>query len=394
MVHRFADVALDFERLADWRADGKVIRLRAHEWKNGVWEHEIRLFEPSDGIYAAADTCYLEVTGDDAGEPDDSYGQALADALKLPVAVLFGIPNQPLWGAMREDDLIAHTFEQYIETGDPEWPLLVPMVRSVSCAIDVVAERSLERYRKFIIGGASKRGWACWLAAQLEDPRIVGIVPVVFDNLNMQLQMTNQRRVWGEMSPMLEDYTRRKLHEMSHTQEGLALIRMVDPWTGIRLQHAPALVVNGSNDPFWTVDAARVYVDMMPQGSALQVIGNMGHSTGARDYRLSTVANFCARCAGTGVFPQVRFELSDQAEGLTITGSSNLEPQAVRVWGGVSESQVFVGSEFFVDLLSEPRVHIPRRSSYNQAVWMEMEFSGDLGPIRLTSPVGIVPRLA
>lgn len=393
MEHRFVEVALAFERINDWRADGKVITLKAHEWKNGVWEHTIRMFEPESGSVEAWDTCYLEVTGDDAGEPDLAYGQALANALQIPVAMLFGIPNQPLFGNMREDDLIAHTFEEYMISGDPEWPLLIPMVRSISCAIDVIAERSLERFRKFIVGGASKRGWASWLAAQIGDPRIVGIVPVVYDNLHMPLQVFNQNRVWGAMSPMLEDYTRRRLHELSQVPAGQGLLKLVDPWTGLRVQHAPALVVNGSNDPFWTVDAARVYVDQMPQGSAMQIVPNMAHSIGQWDYRLSTVANFCARCSGKAIFPQIKFTLEDSERGLLISGLSNIDPVKVRVWGGVSETQVFTETEFFVDLLEKMDVFVPRRGNYHQAVWMEAEFEGELGPIRVTSPAGIVPKL-
>jgi PhoPQ-activated pathogenicity-related protein len=392
MEHRFAEVALDFERLNDWRADGNRCQFKAHDWKSGVWEHEIRMFAPESQV-VAGDTIYLEVTGDDAGFVDDAYGQALANILRLPVAMLFGVPNQPLFGNMREDDLIAHTFEKFIDSGDPEWPLLVPMVRSVSCAIDVISDWSSARYSKFVVGGASKRAWTSWLIAQVDDPRIVGIVPVVYDNLHMQLQIMNQERVWGNMSPMLEDYTRRRLHDLSRVPEGQALIKLVDPWTGLRVQRAPALIVNGSNDPFWTVDAARVYSAALPQGSAMQIVPNMAHAIGEWEYRLPTVAAFCARCSGIGVFPTAQFQMLDEERGLRIRGSSNMPPSKMRVWGGVSASRVFTESEFFVDLLEEPEVFIPRRGGHNQAVWMEFEFESELGPVRLTSPAGIIPEL-
>src|SRR5690606_5967674 len=94
------------------------------------------------------DTCYLEITGENGGERDDMYGQALAEALRMPVAVLFQIPNQPLYG-MVEDDLVAHTFEQFIQTGDPEWPLLVPMVRSAICAMDTVSGWQKGRIKRY-----------------------------------------------------------------------------------------------------------------------------------------------------------------------------------------------------------------------------------------------------
>ncbi|ARU39902.1 hypothetical protein CCB80_01620 [Armatimonadetes bacterium Uphvl-Ar1] len=59
----------------------------------------------------------------------------------------------------------------------------------------------------------------------------------------------------------------------------------------------------------------------------------------------------------------------------------------------MSETKIFTQSEFFVDLLSEPEVFIRRREGYAQAVWMEMEFEGDVGAVRVTSPAGIVQGL-
>ncbi len=387
----FAQQATQFERIGDWKISNGHCVMRAHEWKGHVWEHEIKMYFPAKPLIE--DTCYLEITGENAGERDDMYGQALAEALRMPVAVLFQIPNQPLYG-MVEDDLVAHTFEQYIQTQDPEWPLLVPMVRSAICAMDTVSGWQKGRIKRYVVGGASKRAWTSWLLAQVGDSRVAGIVPVVFDNLDIRRQLERQVALWEQHSPKLDDYTRRKLHELAGHPEGQKLIEMVDPYYGLSSQKVPALVVTGSRDPFWSVDAARHYYRQLPVGSGLLVVPNMGHTTSEWEFRMSTVAAFCRACAGWGTFPQVQFEIMDEDEGVIFQSRTEDDPEAVRVWGALSDSFWFAESEFFVDKLDQPCVRIRRRPDHNQALFMEMEFRGEAGPVRLTSPCAIVPRSA
>ena len=41
--------------------------------------------------------------------------------------------------------------------------------------------------QKFILAGESKRAWAVWLAAAVDDrSRVAGIVPILYDGLNIQ----------------------------------------------------------------------------------------------------------------------------------------------------------------------------------------------------------------
>ncbi|HEX5021540.1 MAG TPA: PhoPQ-activated protein PqaA family protein, partial [Candidatus Binatia bacterium] len=127
----------------------------------------------------------LWVTGGGAGPESISLGLELARKIKAPVAFLFHIPNQPLLeGRLREDDLIAETFVRYLKSGDESWPLLLPMVKSVVKAMDVLHAFGKKEWSapidKFIIAGASKRGWTTWLTAAV-DKRVGAIAPVVID---------------------------------------------------------------------------------------------------------------------------------------------------------------------------------------------------------------------
>lgn len=389
MRHHFPDIVTQQLPHATWRTDGDVIHMQSQVWQGQPWNHAIRVVKPS--WTSAAHVCYLEVTGTDAGSPDAEYARALAEASGATVAFLFDIPNQPLWN-MTEDDLIAHTFEEYIASGDPEWPLLVPMVRSVIAAIDTLVEWSVGRFTTFVVGGASKRGWTSWLTATLQDNRVKGIVPLVFDNLNMNVQMRRQQELWGEHSPMIQDYTRRRLTELAQEPSGEGLVSLVDPFTNIGEIRCPVLTVNGSNDPYWAVDALKHYYQRLPAGSACQVVPNLGHSIGEWDYRLSTVGAFIRRCAGAEMFPRVRFDWGQSSAHLEIQAESDLRPTKFRVWGAVSENNWFAESEFFVDILPGPEVRVPARGNYSQAIFMELEYAGEHGPIRVTSPALILPR--
>ena len=112
----------------------------------------------------------------------------LAERLATPVAVLRQVPFQPIFG-MREDDLIAHTFEQYVKTGEADWPLLLPMVKSVVRAMDATQVYATDSWdlsiEEFTVTGASKRGWTTWLTAAV-DPRVTALAPMVIDMLNMR----------------------------------------------------------------------------------------------------------------------------------------------------------------------------------------------------------------
>src|SRR5438093_4658446 len=108
----------------------------------------------------------------------------LARKTRAPVAFLYHIPNQPLLDGKKEDALIAETFVRYLKTKDGAWPLLFPMVKSLVRAMDALQdfckkELGLE-IRRFIVSGASKRGWTTWLTGAV-DPRVEAIVPVVID---------------------------------------------------------------------------------------------------------------------------------------------------------------------------------------------------------------------
>ncbi len=254
-------------------------------WQGIPWQHRLIVVEPpqitSSGII-------LEITGDDAGEVDIAIAFALASHSQMRVAVLYLIPNQPLFG-IEEDDLIAHTFVQFLETGDTSWPLLHPMVTAVLRAMDHLEPMG----SGFFLTGASKRGWTAWLAGLAHDTRVFGIAPRVFDNLVFHQQLDKQIADWGTFSDEISDYTRRQLQDLVDAPRGKELLELVDPFFHLANLSCPVLIVNGANDPYWTVDALSIYWEKLPQPKACLVLPNQGHRLNLADWS-NSVGQFAA----------------------------------------------------------------------------------------------------
>ena len=121
------------------------------------------------------------------------------------------VPNQPLVfhgdGKPRvEDDLVAYTWVQYFKTGDPTWPARNPMVKSAVRAMDTITAVMATKaggevpVNKFVVAGGSKRGWTTWLTGAV-DQRVVAIVPIVIDVLNVEKSMRHHYAAYGFWAP-------------------------------------------------------------------------------------------------------------------------------------------------------------------------------------------------
>lgn len=281
-----------------WRLDAwqhhKTLRVSSLKWHDILWEHDVVITQPRDGF--SSNTWVVHVTGSEPNHFDINWSQNLAELSGCSVATLFHMPNQPLWN-LTEDDLIAETFVRYIESGDPTWPLLLPMVKSVIATMDALEGWTGEKL-KFVPFGASKRGWTSWLTAATGDPRVTGTAPMLFDNLKMPDQLAKQICDWGEHSPMIEPYTSRGLDEAAGTRHGQELVALVDPASYLPEIRVPVLIINGCNDPYWTTDALSLYWDDILAPKHLVSVPNLGHAFEMTDWWTPALAAFVRLCSG------------------------------------------------------------------------------------------------
>ena len=370
------------------------IQFASQKWHNTIWSHKILLLVPKGAEKVR--TAILYITGDGPFKGDYVDLNLLSAATGMPVAMLFNIPNQPLW-EMKEDDLIAHTFGKYLETKDDTWPLLFPMTKSAIVAMNVVqrvAGQNRMNFDKFVVTGASKRGWTTWLTAASGDRRIAGIAPMVFPNLKFDAQMTKQMADWGKYSDQIADYTRRGLQAELETKAGKDLMGMVDPFSYRDKIKMPTLIVNGTNDPYWTVDSTSVFWNDLHQQKWLLEVPNAGHGLEDRLRVVSTVGAFARSIDKQFKMPKLDAQMSLDKEAHTVSfnldGGSGV-PIGVSIWKAESDSKDFRASKWKETRTAKTDI---LKVDYNPALWnavfVEAKYSVNGRTFTLSSPVQII----
>lgn len=319
-------------------------------WRDAPWEHRLQIYQPA-GVPPAS-KLFLWITGGSPSPLHASFGLELARKSGGPVAFLYEIPNQPLLEAkLYEDDLIAETFVRYLKTGEEEWPLLFPMVKSVVKAMDVLQAFSSEQWGDrvdgFILSGASKRGWTAWLTAAA-DRRVRAVAPVVIDVLNMREQMSRQLETLGGYSTRLEPYTSRGLLPIPDTAEGRRLLDMVDPWAYRDRLTLPKLMINGTNDFYWATGALNLYWNQLPGDKWAIYVPNAGHNLIRRDepagpfsHLINGLAAFSRHQRNGKAMPKLAWKHETTAGKLRLTVEATPAPTAARLWVARSRTQDF-----------------------------------------------------
>ncbi|MGH7928034.1 MAG: PhoPQ-activated pathogenicity-related family protein, partial [Candidatus Binatia bacterium] len=311
-------------------------------WQENKWQHQLQVYRPPGAVPNS--TMFLWVTGGSARPDYVSMGMKLARKIGAPVAFLYHVPNQPLLeGNLSEDDLIAETFVRYLKTKDANWPLLFPMVKSVVKAMDVLQAFGKKEWGdsidKFIVAGASKRGWTTWLTAAV-DPRVAAIAPVAIDTLNMHAQMPRQLKAFGAYSARLTPYSSRGLLPIPQTPEGQRLLSMVDPWAYREKLPMPKLIINGTNDFYWATDALNLYWHGIPADKWVLYVPNAGHNLRRQDRpqpdQLNDLINGLAafsrhQISGTSM-PELSWKHENVNGKLRLTIAAMPAPISARLW--------------------------------------------------------------
>jgi PhoPQ-activated pathogenicity-related protein len=348
------------------RSEGTVLSckyaeliLTSQTWRGIPWNHQLFIIKPAQVDPAAKHAVMMIAGGNwsdklaDPATPLKLPGEAqlfalLAESLKVPVAILLHVPQQPMFDGKREDQIIAYTFREFLKTGDTTWPLLAPMAKSAVRAMDASQEAMKKEWNldiaSFTITGASKRGWTTWLAGAVDD-RAVAIAPMVIDMLNMSPHMKLQKDSFsGQSSEQIDDY--RGLDEHIDSPRGALLRKIVDPWEYRDRLTQPKLIMLGTNDRYWPLDACNLYWNDLQGEKHLIYVPNNGHGLNDRA-RLVAGLNALNRSVLTGhPLPKLRWKYTGDDGGVELTVTSDVRPSRVRIWSSKAATRDFRDSQW------------------------------------------------
>jgi PhoPQ-activated pathogenicity-related protein len=219
------------------------------------------------------------------------------------------------------------------------------MTKTAIRAMDAVQQFSKKELQKeinrFVISGASKRGWTTWLTGS-QDKRVEAIAPAVIDVLNMPVNLDYQLDTWGAYSPEIQDYVDLGIPQDVHTEQGKAITTMIDPYSYRQSLTMPKLILLGTNDPYWPVDAIKNYYDDIPGQNFIHYVPNAGHGLDGGEQALHALNAFFGYTLAHQAYPALSWKVSESAQGvaLEVQGSAG-ELRESLLWTATSEDRDF-----------------------------------------------------
>lgn len=413
------DSHFSWKVLRELPADGAsatLLEMTSQKWlteqevEQPLWKHWLTVVRPSA---VTSDIGFLFITGSRLDRQPPAAPPAwmidLARDTGTVVTELRLVPNQPIVfmddparKPRIEDDFIAYTWDKFLRTGDDKWPARLPMTKSAVRAMDAVtafaaAEGGGSKVARFVVAGGSKRGWTTWTTAAV-DSRVVAIVPLVIDMLNIEPSFVHHRRAYGEWSDAVDDYVHHRIFEWMGTRQFKALMRIEEPYEYRDRLTLPKYIVNASGDEFFLPDSSRFYFEDLKGEKQLRYVPNTGHSLDKTD-AIAGVHAFYAAVVKGAPRPQVRWTFERDG---TIKVVSKERPDAVKVWQASNpKARNFridvIGPTYTATALlpSGPNTWIARvapPAAGWTAFFVELTFpGGGKHPFKVTSGVRVVP---
>lgn len=316
-----------------WRNEQEVSKTK--------WTHNLRIIIPKE---IKTQTALLYINGgadqEDIRPLSSGLIQTAIDA-KAIVIDLDMVPNQRLKFSdeydsrykeigRKEDAIIAYTWKKFFETQDSEWPLRLPMTKSVVRAMDCSQEFcnfiGIKKPSGFVVSGMSKRGWTAWTTAAV-DSRVVGLIPIVIDLCNVKESFVHHYNSYGQFSPALNDYL--DIDILSYRQDPSLdkLLSIIDPFQFKETYTMPKYIINSTGDQFFLPDSSLFYFDSLPGQKYLRYVPNADHSLSGTNFH-DSLRLFFTHIAYGNSLPQIYWKNLNNS----LRVSSSMKPARAVLW--------------------------------------------------------------
>ncbi|WP_115555085.1 PhoPQ-activated pathogenicity-related family protein [Xanthomonas arboricola] len=320
-----------------------------------TWQHDVAMYVPADALPTRALLISTNGTrhpvagsaAQPASELPPEALAALAQRSRTVVIALSDIPNQALQyqgdaAPRREDDSVAYSWSLFLQSPQQRktMPLHVPMAAAIARTMSL-AERELAplQIHRFILAGASKRGWASWHAT-IADPRVDAVVPFVIDILNMPAVLDHMYWAYGGNWPIaFNAYAKQAITAQLQTPAFAQLVQLQDPLSYLHTPYrkrlrVPKYIVNASGDDFFLPDNTQFFYDALPGSKALRMVPNSAHN-GIRTSIVDSLVPFIARLQQQRSLPNVSDTLR-AGDAPHIRFRSSERPTQVRLWAATN----------------------------------------------------------
>ena len=307
--------------------------LQSKDVNKTSWSHWLTVIEPKE---VKAETALLVISSGDTNDPLPKAQDALIEialASNSLVAELKAIPNQPLkfsdesfdrW----EDAIIAYTWNKFFLTGESRWPARMAMTKSAIAAMDTIqAVFKRNNVNSFVVTGASKRGWTTWTAAAT-DNRVIAIIPLVIDMLNIKPSFEHHWQAYGFWAPAIQDYVDMSTMDWWGSPEAEMLFKLVDPYSYKDRYQFPKYIINAAGDEFFIPTSSQFYYDQLPGEKHIRYVPNVGHSLNG-SYIIEAIASFYISILNSSPRPEYSWNFLKNGQ---IEFTSDNQPSEVKLW--------------------------------------------------------------
>lgn len=331
--------------------------LTSQKWKEYIWQHQLTVIVPSEVNYKGA-LLYITGCNNSDGTPiwqgkDNKIIKMIAEIAiqnKAITAVLFQVPNQPLFNGLTEDALVAFTLSNYLEDKNFTWPLLFPMTKSAIRAMDAIQQFSQQFFGKeisyFLISGESKRGWTTWLTAAT-DSRVKAIAPMVINMLNMPKSIPYHVECFGDYSANIRDFVNLGVAQKTNTPEGKDLVEMIDPFSYREKLTMPKFIFSSTNDLYWPIDVVKFYFEQLPGKNYLHYVANVGHDLGDKKQVMTALSAFFSETLLLSKYPECLWKITENKKSVKLKIKTSPEKLTkILLWKSDSEDRDFRDNYF------------------------------------------------